>query len=298
VKSGSRPASTHLLLCSALVLAASFLVACSAAGPAQTTVSTGRLASAPPPSACGDNQPGRYEAAGFRPRPVTTAGYRHGLLADVYQPADDPAKCRVGVVWVHGGGFTRGSRDGDAEHAWGAALASRGYVLVSIDYRLAAGEPFGLDQATGQDREAGVAHAIADAQTALRWVRSSAAELGVDPDRVAIGGTSAGAMTAAGAALTAPADERVCTFVSVAGDIEPGWVGAAPATALFIHGDADDVVPYQSSVSAVDLLNGAGGRAELVTMAGAGHEITGVPTPDMVTAAARWLREHAADGCG
>src|SRR4051794_27835402 len=138
-----------------------------------------------------------------RAAPVTTVSYASGLQADVYAPAGDPQTCKVGVVWVHGGGFTEATRNGEAEREWGSALARRGFVLASIDYRLGSGSPFALDSATDPYRNAVVENAIADAQTAVHWLRNSASEWGVDPSHVAIGGTSAGAMTALGAALTA-----------------------------------------------------------------------------------------------
>jgi len=254
--------------------------------------------SALPPSTCRDDQPGRYVAETFTPAPVSTTEYTAGLKADVYQPADDPAACRVAVVWVHGGGFTQFDRTGDAEQAWGNALAARGYVAVLIDYRLGDGGGFILEAAVDPSRAAVVDNAVDDAQTAIDWIRTSATDLGIDPQRVAIGGTSAGAMTAAGAALTATGDSRPCTLVSISGAINNEWVGADPVSGLFVHGDADDVVAYDSSVSAVDEINRAGGAATLVTISGAGHELTGVPEPEVVAAAAGWLREHAAGRCG
>ena len=250
-----------------------------------------------PPSACRDDQPGRYVEEIFTPAPVSTTEYTAGLKADVYQPADDPAT-RVGVVWIHGGGFTQFDRTGDAEQAWGAALENRGYVAVLIDYRLGEGAPFGLEMASDPSRAAVVDNAIDDAQTALDWARTSATQLRVDPERVAIGGTSAGAMTAAGVALIATGDLRPCTLVSISGAINDAWVGADPVSGLFVHGDADDVVPYDSSVSAVDGINQAGGAATLATIRGAGHELTGVPQPEVITAAVGWLREHTAARCG
>jgi predicted esterase len=57
------------------------------------------------------------------------------------------------------------------------------------------------------------------------------------------------------------------------------------------------LVPYQAAADAVRILTDAGGRAELVTVNGAGHEITGVPTPGIVDAVTRWFRERAAAGC-
>lgn len=283
------------------LLAGSVSAACAGTDQAKVSPSSSAgiaVTAALPANACGDNQPGRYLVNAFAVQSVRTVEYAGGLLADVYEPADDPAQCRVGVVWVHGGGFTQASRNGPAEQAWGMAMAERGYVAVLIDYRLGQGEPFGLDQAVEPSRAEVVNNAISDAQSAVRWVRTAAPELRVDPSRVAIGGTSAGAMTAAGAALSAPVADRPCTLVSISGDIETAWVGTDPVSGLFVHGDADQVVPYQSSVSAVRLIAENGGDAQLVTIAGAGHEITGVPSPDIVTDAAGWLREHAAARCG
>ena len=204
----------------------------------------------------------------------------------------------MGVAWIHGGGFTQRDRAGGAEQGWGNALAARGYVAVQIDYRLGDGGGFILEAANDPSRAAVVDNAISDARTAVDWVRSSAAQLRVDPRRVAIGGTSAGAMTAAGVALTRAGDSGPCTLVSISGAITDDWVGADPGSGLFVHGDADDVVPYASSVSAVDKINGAGGDATLVTINGGGHELTGIPQPEVITAAVGWLREHSAARCG
>ena len=246
---------------------------------------------------CGDDQPGRYVDETFDVAAVETVRYSGELLADVYRPADDPASCRIGVVWVHGGGFTQATRDSPAERAWGAALARRGYVALSIDYRLGSGEPFGLDQATTPDRQAVVAGAVADAQAALDWARTSADDLGLDPGRVVIGGTSAGAMTALGAGLTAPGARAPCGIVAISGDLEPDWVGPDTPSVLFVHGDADQLVPYQSSVEGAHLVRQAGGRADLIIVPGAGHEITGEPDDALVGDVTRWLREVVAPGC-
>lgn len=140
--------------------------------------------------------------------------------------------------------------------------------------------------------------AIDDARSALAWLVTNADDLGVDPDRLAVGGTSAGAMIALGAGLTAGTGSRPCAIVSIAGDLDPTWVGDRPPATLLMHGDADQLVPYDNSVNARTVLIEQGGTAELVTIPGAGHEITGPPTEELVVQAARWLREHAATGCG
>lgn len=302
----SRSRRRPKLLCAVLLGAAVLATACGAGSPTGSGMPTSNPASSiprmsvPPLAAgrCADDQPDRYVAEIFDVAAVETLTYTDSLQADLYRPAQDPATCRVGVVWVHGGGFTQASRDGTAEQAWGAQLARRGYLLASIDYRLGTGQPFGLDQALADpQRRAVVDGAIADAAAALAWMTDAATELGVDPARVAIGGTSAGGVIALGAGLTAADGARPCTIVSVAGDLDGGWVGADPPPVLLIHGDADQLVPYTSSVDARSVLTGNGGTAELVTIAGAGHEITGPPTDEMVSRTAGWLREQAAAGC-
>lgn len=286
----------------ALLAVALLLTACGSAGPTAPNATATATATATvqplPAGPCGDDQPDRYVAEIFDAAPIVTTTYTDAQRVDIYRPAADPSSCRVGVVWVHGGGFTQASRDGSAEQAWGAALARRGYLLASIDYRLGTGEPFGLDQAQSDPQAAAVVdNAVDDARSALGWIVDSADDLGVDPKRIAIGGTSAGAMIALGAGLTADARTRPCTIVSVAGDLDPQWVGDAPPAVLLIHGDADQLVPYANAEDARAALLDKGGTTELVTIPGAGHEITGPPTDDMVVRTAQWLREHAAAGC-
>ena len=195
-------------------------------------------------------------------------------------------------------GSRAAARNGPAEQQWGAALARRGYLVASIDYRLGQGEQFSLDQALADPALAAVVDgAVSDARAALGWLRAQAPtwECGPGPDRDGwhVGGCGDGA----GGGVHHGGGERPCAVVSVAGDLDPGWVPADPPPALLVHGDADSVVPYQSSVDASAAIIGQGGTAELVTVPGAGHEITGEPTPDLVAGVAGWLREKVASGC-
>ena len=109
----------------------------------------------------------------------------------VYRPkaaAAGPAAAVPGVLLIHGGGFVIGSVE--AEHA-GAVMtaANLGAVLVSVDYRLAPEHPY----------PAG----LHDCYAALTFLHAEASALGVDPERVALLGTSAGGGLAAATALLA-----------------------------------------------------------------------------------------------
>ncbi len=99
-----------------------------------------------------------------------------------------PSRARGGVVWFHGGGFVMG--DLDTEHPWAARIAAgSGAVVISVGYRLAPEERFPA--------------ALDDAYAVLTWTAGHAAELGIDPGTIAVGGHAAGAGLAAAVALRA-----------------------------------------------------------------------------------------------
>jgi len=118
---------------------------------------------------------------GFRP-----------LLVDVHVPTASPGPVPC-VVWVHGGGWEQGDRrfppaDWPLDLLFGDLLAA-GLAVASVDYRLSA--------------EAHHPAQLHDVKAAVRFVRSRAAVLGVDPDRIGVAGESAGGHLAAMVALTA-----------------------------------------------------------------------------------------------
>ncbi|TVL91325.1 alpha/beta hydrolase [Streptomyces sp. SAJ15] len=99
-----------------------------------------------------------------------------------------PHQARGAIVWLHGGGFVLG--DLNTEHPWATRVAeASGAVVVSVGYRLAPEHRFPA--------------AMDDAYAVLTWTAAHAAELGVDPERIAVGGHSAGANLAAAVALRA-----------------------------------------------------------------------------------------------
>ncbi len=102
-------------------------------------------------------------------------------------PAKD-GKIRPGVVFIHGGGFILGTAMGEAASAQSLA-AELDCVVVSVDYRLAPETRF--------------PGSLEDNYAALRWMHNNAAQLGVDPKRVAVVGGSAGGGHAAMLTLAA-----------------------------------------------------------------------------------------------
>lgn len=198
------------------------------------------------------------------------------LLADIYQPQGDTVAARPAMILVHGGSFRAGAKTSPELVDQANVLAAKGYVVASISYRLS---PTGC----GADEECllAITDAQADAQAAVRWLRANAATYGVDPDRIAIGGSSAGAITALNVAYNAddplpgPLPEissRVQAAVSISGSALP-WdaVGPGDAPALLFHNEVDPLVSNDWARSTVDSARAAGLVAELVTYEGVGH---------------------------
>jgi para-nitrobenzyl esterase len=101
------------------------------------------------------------------------------------------------MVWIYGGAYTEGA--GSSPHNDGEALARKGVVLVTFNYRLG---PFGFFSHPELTRESGRNasgnQALADTIAALKWVQSNIAAFGGDPNNVTIFGESAGAAMVGG----------------------------------------------------------------------------------------------------
>jgi para-nitrobenzyl esterase len=114
------------------------------------------------------------------------------LYLNVWTPAAH-ANARLPVMfWIYGGAYTEGA--GSSPHNDGVALARKGVVLVTFNYRLG---PFGFfshpELTMESGRNASGNQALADAVAALRWVQSNIAAFGGDPNNTTIFGESAGA---------------------------------------------------------------------------------------------------------
>lgn len=127
------------------------------------------------------------------------------LSLDVYFPKEDTTTCsRPLVIFIHGGGFHKGNRKMFAAQAICHDLPFKGYVTASISYRLAKEEPYTLadlqaDKLDFDNPHIDVIHitnAMHDARAAVRYFKKNAELYNIDPDRIAIGGASAGGMTA------------------------------------------------------------------------------------------------------
>ena len=203
------------------------------------------------------------------------------LKLDLYQPVGDAVAKRPAVVWVHGGGFSGGDKAAGPSAILADTFAKLGYVAVSINYRLLA--PRRCD-AGGEIPPAcfsAAVEAVHDAQAAVRWLRAHAETYGIDPDRIGIGGESAGAIAATGVGVAADrAGEsgnpdyasNVRGWVSISGGLPGGiFVDATDAPGLLFSGTADRTVPYQWSVDTATAMQNAGVPVVLKTLDGAGH---------------------------
>lgn len=122
---------------------------------------------------CGQNAP--KTPAGLRDIDYVGDGHpRHTL--DLYLPEDKDGKPRLLVVFIHGGGWSAGSKDG-AQPLWGL-IQGTPYAGASINYRLTQQAPFPAQ--------------IHDCKAAIRWLRGHAKEYNLDPDKICAFGMSAG----------------------------------------------------------------------------------------------------------
>src|SRR3954471_1648477 len=117
----------------------------------------------------------------------TIPGAKGDIPVRIYRPTADSAAQPV-LVWIHGGGFVIGSLDG-SDVTCRELATKAGVVVISVDYGLAPESPF--------------PGPVDDCFAATAWISEHAAELGVDPARLAVGGDSAGGNLSAVVSLLA-----------------------------------------------------------------------------------------------
>ncbi|WP_309709137.1 alpha/beta hydrolase fold domain-containing protein [Armatimonas sp.] len=208
------------------------------------------------------------------------------LVLQVFKPEGWKASDkRPGFVFFHGGGWTGGTPT--ALYPQAKALAARGMVAISAQYRLAE---------KGKAPES----SVNDARSAMRWVRSHAAELGINPTRLGAGGGSAGGHLAAHCGmingLDDPKDDKAIScrpdalvLLNPVYDNGPGGYGNerigerfkefspfhnigkdSPPTLVFF-GDMDKLVPVKTAEAFRDAQRAAGVKSELIVSLGQAH---------------------------
>jgi acetyl esterase/lipase len=110
---------------------------------------------------------------------------------DVYIPSGEWKNNRPAVLFIHGGGFKIGDKAESRSASVCADLARAGYVSVSCNYVLST-----------KDKPVVWPQNIADCREAVRWMRQNARDLGIDPQRIAVAGGSAGGYLALMVGLT------------------------------------------------------------------------------------------------
>jgi acetyl esterase/lipase len=205
------------------------------------------------------------------------------LKLDVYQPDGDKSTDRPVIVWVHGGGFKVGTdKLQNYIVKYATDFAKRGYVSMSIDYRIRAA----ADLPTPESEFPALVDAVTDTNTALAWVRAKAKEYGYDAKYVFLAGGSAGGRTAMNLALF-EGDASLTIDKSGLVAIANLWGGpednlrmfkavtAKSLPVVFIHGTADTTVPFIHSLDMFNQLTAAGVTTEMHAIPNAQHTPTG-----------------------
>ena len=201
----------------------------------------------------------------FASKPVGDPAVDLDLYLELFQPTDPTApEPAPTVILVHGGGFVSGDRNNATLIELCENLADRGYVCVSIDYRLAGDDPvigpaFSVienlaSNVSGSATPQAVAASVEDSIAAYQYLVANRVSLGVDPQRIAIGGSSAGGTAAFLAGNLLPdvgviphgALKSVLTMWGGFGANFGVFIEEDDPRLLLLHGDEDEVSPIEN----------------------------------------------------
>lgn len=181
------------------------------------------------------------------------------LMLDIYLP-DNELENRPLYLFIHGGGFSGGSKQQESIKQHAQYFASRGWVFVSADYRLkrhmgtipAAWVTYSAEvPAAKKNQFLAIYPAIRDAKAALRWLYANADTYHINTDFVTVGGGSAGAITAI--ALGVSRQEDYCDELSK--DQDP----TLSTTQLESHYKVHTIIDYWGSKIALEILKNMDG---------------------------------------
>jgi acetyl esterase/lipase len=200
------------------------------------------------------------------------------LLLDIYAPAGDTMSARPVLVWIHGGGFVSGTRTDGQIPRLARSFALRGYVSVSISYRLRTPAAFNADP------DGAIRDAVHDARAAVRWVRANGGARRFDPARIAFVGSSAGGITALYGTYEAAWGEgssgnpgfssdvrAVVDFWGMLPEAADSLMQAGEPPLLIFHGTEDATIPFAEAQQLVARATQVGIPHRLVTLTGQGH---------------------------
>lgn len=211
---------------------------------------------------------------------------------DLYLPAETSAAPRPICLYIHGGGWQAGDKSEGETFLRGPV--DSGWIGISTNYRLS-------DDAIWPAQ-------IQDVRACLEWISLHAKEFNADPQRIVVAGGSAGGQLALMAGLDQTAWEKyriigICSLYGPTDLASAIWnghqirymltnlLGADPSriperassaspirfvdtsdpAVLLVHGDADEVVPYEQSVSLLNRLCELKVPARLISIPGGGH---------------------------
>jgi acetyl esterase/lipase len=198
------------------------------------------------------------------------------LLLDMYYPAGSKVESLPCIVWIHGGALIDTSLKKDYDLVrWGVALSAiKGFIAVSIDYRLLG--------------EAPLPAAIEDCNTAIRFLKAKAIQYHIDTTRIGVVGESAGGYLAGFCAFAGNTSKfkttdwesnsnRVkCAVLWYPATNHDGYnmldyISKGDVPVMLIHGDKDKLVPVSHSYSIKNGCNDNNIPVEMVIINGADH---------------------------
>jgi acetyl esterase/lipase len=183
------------------------------------------------------------------------------------------------MVFIHGGGFVSGDKGAITIRNICESFTKRGYVCASIQYRLVGDNP---TYEAGPATNLSVLYrsmnaASQDAAKAIRWLRQNAATYHIDPTRIGIGGSSAGAITslytASQEAAAIGPDAEVGVVIDLWGAMygAESFVDAGDPAIFIVHGTDDPTVAYSETQNLVAHLDNISHPYQLYPITGAGH---------------------------